>query len=137
MGCRGGSRHGPPRGRRTEVSGGGPVLECRKIAQRYRVRRGHQIVFEDLDLTITEHQFISLVGASGCGKSTLLRLVLGSEPPWKGALFSNGEPIPHPHRSRGIVFQKDSPFPPRTAGENGEFGLELPHPYPLPEWPRC
>src|SRR5262249_7257862 len=134
MGCRGGSRHGPPRGRRTEVSGGGPVLECRKIAQRYRVRRGHQIVFEDLDLTITEHQFISLVGASGCGKSTLLRLVLGSEAPGEGGLFSNGEPVPAPHRTRGIVFQKYSLFPHRTVLENVMFGLELAHTYAFQKW---
>lgn len=108
-----------------EASGAAPVLECRGVAQRYRVRGGHHIVFEDLDLTITEHQLISLVGASGCGKSTLLRLVLGSEPPWKGSLRSNGEPITHPDRTRGIVFQKYSLFPHCTVLENVMFGLEV------------
>src|SRR5438874_6071389 len=85
-----------------------PVLECRRLAQCYHVRGGHQIVFEDLDFTIAHHQFVSLVGASGCGKSTLLRLVLGAEQPWKGTLRSHGEPITHPDRTRGIVFQKYS-----------------------------
>jgi NitT/TauT family transport system ATP-binding protein len=102
-----------------------PILECRRIGQRYRVRGGHQIIFEDLDVTIAGHQFISLVGASGCGKSTLLRLVLGSERPWKGTLRSSGEPITHPDRTRGIVFQKYSLFPHRTVLENVMFGLEL------------
>ena len=118
----------------TEGSRAAPVLECRGIAQRYRVRGGHQIVFEDLDLTITEHQFISLVGASGCGKSTLLRLVLGSEPPWKGSLRSSGEPITHPDRTRGIVFQKYSLFPHCTVLENVMFGLEVAHTYPFQKW---
>ncbi|HMG55083.1 MAG TPA: ATP-binding cassette domain-containing protein, partial [Kofleriaceae bacterium] len=102
-----------------------PILECSQLAQRYRSRRGHQIVFQDLDITIASHQFISLVGASGCGKSTLLRLVLGSERPWRGTLHSNGEPITHPDRTRGIVFQRYSLFPHRTVAENVMFGLEL------------
>jgi NitT/TauT family transport system ATP-binding protein len=116
------------------VSGAGPVLECRKIAQRYRVRGGYQVVLEDLDLTIEDHQFISLVGASGCGKSTLLRLVLGAERPWKGTLRSNDQPITHPDRTRGIVFQKYSLFPHRTVLENVMFGLELAHTYPFQKW---
>jgi len=110
------------------------ILECRRLAQRYRVRGGHQIVFEDLDLTIGRHQFVSLVGASGSGKSTLLRLVLGSEQPWKGSLTSSGEPIAHPDRTRGIVFQKYSLFPHRTVLENVMFGLELAHGSMLEKW---
>jgi len=102
-----------------------PILECSRVAQRYRVRGGHQVVFEDLDLMIGRHQFVSLVGASGSGKSTLLRLVLGSERPWKGRLCSSGEPITHPDRTRGIVFQKYSLFPHRTVLGNVMFGLEL------------
>jgi NitT/TauT family transport system ATP-binding protein len=111
-----------------------PVLECRRLAQRYRVRGGHQIVFDELDVTIAGHQFVSLIGASGCGKSTLLRLVLGSEPPWKGTLHSNGEPITHPDRTRGIVFQKYSLFPHRTVLENVMFGLELSRTYLFQNW---
>src|SRR5262249_40041900 len=76
----------------------------------------------------------SLVGASGCGKSTLLRLVLGAEQPWKGTLRSNGRPITHPDRTRGIVFQKDSLFPHRTVVENVMFGLELTHPSAVQKW---
>jgi NitT/TauT family transport system ATP-binding protein len=110
------------------------VLECRRVAQRYRVRGGHQVVFEDLDLTIGRHQFVSVVGGSGSGKSTLLRLVLGSEQPWKGSVSSNGEPVTHPDRTRGIVFQKYSLFPHRTVLENVMFGLELVHSSVLDKW---
>jgi len=118
----------------TEVAAAPAVLEARQLGQRYRVRGGHQVIFEDLDLTIAGHQFLSLVGASGCGKSTLLRLVLGSEQPWKGTLRSNGEPITHPDRTRGIVFQKYSLFPYRTVLENVMFGLELAQTYLLQKW---
>jgi NitT/TauT family transport system ATP-binding protein len=111
-----------------------PVLECKKLAQRYRVRGGHQVVFDGLDLAIDGHQFVSVVGASGCGKSTLLRLVLGSERPWKGTLRSCGEPITHPDRTRGIVFQRYSLFPHRTVLENVMFGLELSRTYLMQKW---
>jgi NitT/TauT family transport system ATP-binding protein len=110
------------------------ILECRRVAQRYRVRGGYQVVFEDLDLTIDRHQFITVVGASGCGKSTLLRLVLGAERPWKGALWSSGAPIRHPDRTRGIVFQRYSLFPHRSVLGNVMFGLELAHTFPLERW---
>jgi len=116
------------------MSGTLPVLECSGLAQRYRTRGRDQVVFEDLDLTITGHQFISVVGASGCGKSTLLRLVLGSERPWKGTLRSHGRPITHPDRTRGIVFQKYSLFPHRTVLDNVMFGLELAHTHLLQKW---
>src|SRR5262245_53732958 len=110
------------------------VLECSDLAHRYRVRGGHQLIFEDLQFTIERHQFVSLVGASGCGKSTLLRLVLGAERPWKGSLSSNGELITHPDRTRGIVFQKYSLFPHRTVLENVMFGLELANSYLVEKW---
>jgi NitT/TauT family transport system ATP-binding protein len=111
-----------------------PVLECRKLAQRYHVRGSYQVVFEGLDLAIDGHQFVSVIGASGCGKSTLLRLVLGSERPWKGTLRSCGEPITHPDRTRGIVFQRYSLFPHRTVVENVMFGLELSRTYLVQKW---
>jgi NitT/TauT family transport system ATP-binding protein len=111
-----------------------PILECRKLGQRYRARGGHQVIFEDLDFAISGCGFVSVVGASGCGKSTLLRLVLGSEQPWKGTLRSSGEPITHPDRTRGIVFQKYSLFPHRTVLENVVFGLELSAARGLPRW---
>ena len=111
-----------------------PVLDCRKLAQRYRVRGGYQVVFEGLDLAIDGHQFVRVVGASGCGKSTLLRLVLGAERPWKGTLRSCGEPITHPDRTRGIVFQRYSLFPHRTVLENVMFGLELSRTYLVQKW---
>ena len=114
--------------------GSHPVLECKKLGQRYRTRDGHQVIFEDLDFTIAGCGFVSVIGASGCGKSTLLRLVLGSEQPWKGTLRSSGEPITHPDRTRGIVFQKYSLFPHRTVLENVMFGLELTSARGLSRW---
>jgi NitT/TauT family transport system ATP-binding protein len=111
-----------------------PILECKKLAQRYRTRTGHQVIFEDLDFTLSGCSFVSIIGASGCGKSTLLRLILGSERPWKGVLRSSGEPITHPDQTRGIVFQRYSLFPHRTVLQNVTLGLELTSRSGGPRW---
>src|SRR5262245_56994972 len=111
-----------------------PILECKKLAQRYRTRAGYQVIFEDLDFTLSGCSFVSIVGASGCGKSTLLRLILGSERPWKGVSRSSGEPITHPDQTRGIVFQRYSLFPHRTVLQNVTFGLELTSRSGGPRW---
>jgi len=65
----------------------------------------------NIDLTMHDGEFISLVGTSGCGKSTILRLIAGLIPPTMGTLMVNGEEITGPDPSRGMVFQKPNPFP--------------------------
>ena len=44
----------------------------------------------NIDLTMHDGEFISLVGTSGCGKSTILRLIAGLIPPTMGTLMVNG-----------------------------------------------
>jgi len=41
---------------------------------------------KQVDLTVSDHEFIVLLGPSGCGKSTLLRLIAGLEKPSEGTL---------------------------------------------------
>jgi NitT/TauT family transport system ATP-binding protein len=101
----------------------------------FRGRRGAEVVaLRGMSLRAAPGEIVAVVGASGCGKSTLLRLVLGAERPWKGTLRSCGEPITHPDRTRGIVFQKYSLFPHRTVLENVMFGLELSRTYLVEKW---
>ena len=88
----------------------------------------------NIDLTMHDGEFISLVGTSGCGKSTILRLIAGLIPPTMGTLMVNGEEITGPDPSRGMVFQKPNPFPmsiydniaygPRTHGMRKKAELD-------------
>jgi NitT/TauT family transport system ATP-binding protein len=87
---------------------------------------GKQVVLENLNFTIADHEFVTMVGASGCGKTTFLKMLLGIEQPTRGELLIDGEPISaEPNQDRGIVFQRYSLFPHLSVFNNLLLGLEL------------
>lgn len=88
---------------------------------------GNHVVLENLNLSINEGEFCTLVGASCCGKSTFLRLLLGQEKPSRGTILLEGQPLAaEPDASRGVVFQRYSVFPHLNVLDNVAIGLELP-----------
>ena len=74
-------------------------------------------------LAVSDNDFITILGPSGCGKSTLLRIVAGLDRPTAGRVLLEGEPVTHPGRDRGMVFQSYTLFPWLTVEENIRFGL--------------
>ena len=87
---------------------------------------GDNIILENINFSMENGEFCTLVGPSGCGKSTFLRLLLGIEKPTKGKLYFEGENYPEePGVERGIVFQKYSTFPHLTVLQNVMIGLEF------------
>jgi NitT/TauT family transport system ATP-binding protein len=87
---------------------------------------GEQVVLENVNLHIGDHEFVTIVGASGCGKTTFLKMLLGVEVPSRGEFLIDGAPLPsEPGPDRGIVFQRYSLFPHLTVLENLLLGLEL------------
>ena len=88
-------------------------------------------VFRDLNLTIREGEFTTIVGPSGCGKSTIFRLILGSQFPTKGTVTVDGDPVRHVTPKTGIVYQRYSLFPHLTVEDNIALGplLEATNPY--------
>ena len=87
---------------------------------------GAQVVLENVNLHIDDHEFVTIVGASGCGKTTFLRMLLGVEAPSRGELLIDGRALqPEPGPDRGIVFQRYSLFPHLTVLQNLMLGLEL------------
>lgn len=87
---------------------------------------GAQVVLENLNLEIRDHEFVTIVGASGCGKTTFLRMLLGMERPTRGEFLVDGQPLPaEPGADRGIVFQRYSLFPHLTVMQNLLLALEF------------
>ena len=80
---------------------------------------------EDIDLAVTDGEFVSIVGPSGCGKSTILRLIAGLIVPTSGTLTLNGTPITGPDPERGMVFQRPTLFPWLTVEQNLNFSPRM------------
>jgi len=68
--------------------------------------------------TVSEGEFICVIGHSGCGKSTLLNMVAGFNTPTTGKVQLGSKPITQPGPDRMVVFQNYAPLPWRTAFEN-------------------
>ena len=84
------------------------------------------VVLENVNLQVDDHEFVTIVGASGCGKTTFLKMLLGIEAPSRGSFLIDGQPLPaEPGPDRGIVFQRYSLFPHLTVMGNLLLGLEL------------
>jgi multiple sugar transport system ATP-binding protein len=82
----------------------------------------------DMDLEITDGEFMVLVGPSGCGKTTALRMVAGLEDISEGVLLIGERVVNHvPPRDRDIamVFQSYALYPHLSVYDNIAFGLKL------------
>jgi NitT/TauT family transport system ATP-binding protein len=80
-------------------------------------------VLEDINLDVSDGEFICLVGPSGCGKSTLLNLMGGFLAPTSGSITIDGQPVHGPDPRRILVFQERGVFPWLTVEGNIGFGL--------------
>jgi len=88
---------------------------------------GRQVLY-DLDLTVYNGEFLTLLGPSGCGKTTTLRIIAGFESEDSGSIYINGELIKNqPPIKRGVntVFQSYALFPHMTVYNNVAFGLKM------------
>ncbi len=98
------------------------ILEARGLWKEY----GDVVVLENINLTVREREFVTIVGASGCGKTTFLRMLLGEEAPTRGTFLLDAKPLPNePGPDRGIVFQRYSVFPHLTVLQNVMLGLDF------------
>ncbi|GAC1669479.1 MAG: ABC transporter ATP-binding protein [Steroidobacteraceae bacterium] len=87
---------------------------------------GGQVVLENVNLHVGDHEFVTIVGASGCGKTTFLRMLLGVERPSRGEFLIDGRTLAcEPGPERGIVFQRYALFPHLTVAQNLLLGLEF------------
>ncbi|MFC7075315.1 ABC transporter ATP-binding protein [Haloarcula halophila] len=89
---------------------------------------GSIVAVDDLDLSIDDGEFVTVVGPSGCGKSTTLRMIAGLERPSKGRIRLGGTDITDVHarhRDVAMVFQNYALYPHKTIEQNMAFGLRM------------
>src|SRR5215831_12992018 len=89
----------------------GPVVSGQDLV----VRRGGQVVLDDLTFSIAGGTVTGLLGPSGCGKTTLMRVLVGVQ-----TVTVLGLPAGHPRlRARvGYATQAPAVYPDLTLGEN-------------------
>ena len=89
---------------------------------------GDQLILDNLNLSIKENEFLTLLGPSGCGKTTTLRILGGFEAPDSGQVIFDGKDItnlPPNKRNLNTVFQKYALFSHMNIEENIAFGLKI------------
>ncbi|MCR9157977.1 MAG: ABC transporter ATP-binding protein [Rhodobacteraceae bacterium] len=99
-------------------------IQIKNVAKKF----GEYQALHDINLTISDREFMVLLGASGCGKTTLLRIICGLETATTGEVWIGGRRVDHlPPKDRGIamVFQNYAVFPHLTVFENIGFGLRM------------
>ena len=105
-----------------------PEIRLEHINKRW----GKFYAVEDLNLTISDNAFVTLLGPSGCGKTTTLRMIAGLETPTSGRItigdkvvFDSdlGINVPANKRKVGFLFQNYALWPNMTVYQNISFGL--------------
>ncbi|MFC4057597.1 ABC transporter ATP-binding protein [Planomonospora corallina] len=103
-----------------------PAIELDGVVKEYLAHGEVVQAVREIDLTIAEGEFFSLLGPSGCGKTTTMRMVAGFEEPTRGTVRLHGQDVtdvPPDKRDVNMVFQSYALFPHMDVWENVAFGL--------------
>lgn len=111
-----------------------PLIKLEGVSKHYVKNKMSIDIFDELDLTIKENEFVAVMGPSGSGKTTLLNLIGGIDRPTSGTITFGGERIDTFSESQlskwraaniGFIFQFYNLMPMLTAAQNVELPLLL------------
>ena len=100
------------------------IIELKDIA----VSFDGEPVLKNLNLSISDGEFVTLLGPSGCGKTTTLRIIAGFITPDGGDVFFDGKRVndlPAYKRTVNTIFQRYALFPHLNVYENVAFGMRV------------
>ncbi|SFS87212.1 ABC transporter ATP-binding protein [Halostagnicola kamekurae] len=103
-------------------------IKIRNLTKVYRESGNEIVAVDDVDLTIEDGEFVTLVGPSGCGKTTTLRCVAGLNKPTSGTItFGDRDVTDKPVQERNIalLFQDIALYPHMSVQENMAYGLKI------------
>lgn len=102
------------------------VLSLRSVRKEF----AGQVVLKNINLDVTEREFLAILGSSGSGKTTLLRIISGFDSPDGGqveiagrTVFGDGRSVSAEERKVGFVPQDAALFPHLSVAQNIAFGL--------------
>lgn len=106
-----------------------PEIKLKNVTKRF----GAHAAVDQLNITIHDKEFVTLLGPSGCGKTTTLRMIAGLETPTEGEIYiddtlvfsaDKGVDLSPAKRNIGFLFQNYALWPHMTVYKNIVFGLE-------------
>jgi NitT/TauT family transport system ATP-binding protein len=101
-----------------------PVAQLRAVNKSYTIAGGHELkVLDNIDLAVSQGEFLALLGQSGSGKSTILRCLTGLIAPTSGRVLANGRPLTGINHEASVVFQTFALYPWLTVERNVAVGL--------------
>lgn len=83
------------------------VLKLKKVSKRYQAKNGEVEALSNINFSVKEGEFVSIIGPSGCGKSTLLSIIAGLEEKTAGEIYIEGEKHVGISSKIGYMLQKD------------------------------
>ncbi|HEY6717661.1 MAG TPA: ABC transporter ATP-binding protein, partial [Reyranella sp.] len=99
-------------------------LKFEQIGMSFRRGKMETEVLRDIELSIAQGEFVSMIGHSGCGKSTLLNILGGLLKSTTGEVFLEGKVVDEPGPDRAIVFQNHSLLPWLTVYGNVAIAVD-------------
>lgn len=122
-----------------------PAIEMQKVQKIFKNAAGTFLVLKGIDLSLSQGEFVSIVGKSGSGKSTLLNMITGIDHPTGGNVIVNGVNVHTMNESTrslwrgnnlGIVFQFFQLLPMLTLQENVMLPMDFVNKYDFDERPK-
>ena len=99
------------------------AITLRNATKAFPTREGGSYTaIRDVDLTVRQGEFVTVVGPTGCGKSTTLSLISGLQPATAGEVVVDGRPVTGIPDGMGYMFQTDAVLPWRTVLDNVATG---------------
>ncbi len=101
------------------------LLNINNLSMNYHSLKGETKALDNINFSVKENEFLTILGPSGCGKSTLLNILCGILKPSCGSILFKGEDINKNLNKIGYMFQKDHLFEWDTVWENVTLPLRI------------
>lgn len=110
------------------------LFDLKNVAKSFVKGKEKITIFEDLNMTIDEGDFVAIMGPSGSGKTTLLNMLGGVDQPTSGEVWFDGSRVDNLSEGQlarwrannvGFIFQFYNLMPMLNAARNVELPLLL------------